>query len=73
VNKRYAKQLGKARHGGHHPPVDRLLPVARFGDVAVGNLTATEERRAQDFVALEIAGTRADRHGAGVAADCVAG
>ncbi len=58
VNKRYAKQLGKRPLTVVIIPTsrDRLLPgVAQgLGDVAAGNLTATEERRKLvDFVAPE--------------------
>ena len=58
VNKRYAKQLGKRPLTLVIIPTsrDRLLPgVAQgLGDVAAGNLTATEERRKLvDFVAPE--------------------
>jgi membrane-bound lytic murein transglycosylase MltF len=57
INKRYAKQLGKRPITVFIIPTtrDKLLPevVRGLGDIAVGNLTMTEERRKiVDFVSL---------------------
>ena len=57
INKKYAKQLGKRPVTVFILPTtrDRLLPsvVQGTGDIAVGNLTITEERRKiVDFVSL---------------------
>ena len=57
INKKYAKQLGKRPVTVFILPTtrDRLLPsvVQGTGDIAVGNLTITEERRKTvDFVSL---------------------
>jgi membrane-bound lytic murein transglycosylase MltF len=57
INKKYAKQLGKRPVTVFIIPTtrDRLLPsvVQGTGDIAVGNLTITEERRKiVDFVSL---------------------
>ena len=77
VNKRYAKQLGNRPLTVFLIPTtrERLLPglAEGRGDIAAGNLTATEERlKLVDFAAPAgpQAGARADRHGAGVAGAC---
>ena len=69
INKKYAKQLGKRPITVFIIPTtrDRLLPeVAQGrGDIAVGNLTITEERRKiVDFVSLpdQAVGERTGHH-----------